>query len=203
MTYHLSRTGRWHLLALMAATMMVWGFAGWLLTDTLDLNVQQYINAFGGSAECVTLSESHAVLSPGETECSDAPPAAKTTGQLTTAFLLLTVLIGAPLLVWNMLSEYTAGYTVDENGLRFRSLGLTMVYPWEQVQRLKVSPERSDSSPRIDVILHESAQRPSRWQRWLHRSAVQQVPIYGNVANREALLATINEAIRDEGKTPA
>ena len=199
MTYHLSRSGRWHVLALMAATLMVWGFAGWLLSDTLGLNLQQFIAELRGRPACVAL-EAQAALNPGEVACVGEPPAARTSGQLATAFLLLTVLVGAPLLVWNLLTELTASYTVDENGLRFRSLGLTMVYPRDQLQRLKVSPERSDSAPRIDVILHKTAPCPARWQRWLHRSAAQRVPIYGNVANREALLATIKQLISAEGK---
>jgi hypothetical protein len=203
MTYRLSRTGRWYLLALMAATAMVWVFAGWLLADTLHLNVQQLISDLRGNPACVTLGEGQAVLNPGETACTAATPAVQTSGQLTTAFLLLTVLIGAPPLVWNMLNECAAAYTADQAGLHVRSLGQTMVYPWEQVQRLKISPERTDSPPRIDVILNESAPRPSRWQRWLHRAAAQRVPIYGNVANREALLATIKAFISDEGATKA
>lgn len=174
MTYRLSRTGRWNILALIMGTLVVWLFAGWLLADTLGITYAHLATSWRKAYPTWTV------------------------GQKVPAFLLLALLIGAPVLLWNLLTEFAARYTVDDDGLHFRSLGLNTQYKWEHIKQIKSGVQITDEPPRIDVLLHETAPRPSVWAHWLHRGHTRRVPIYGNVANRDELLATIKEKMNRE-----
>lgn len=173
MTYRLSITGRWLIVSFMVATLLVGLFALWLLLDTLSLSV--------GS-----LAESWRKAAP-----------TWTAGQKVPAYLLVALLVAAPLLLWNLGRELAVRYHVDADGVRFRSLGLDVYQPWAQIVGLRTINERGDQPPRIDVLMIEST-RPGLGRWIFHRHTLGRIPIYGYVANREALVATIQEQIKRE-----
>lgn len=171
MTYRVSTTGRWLIASFMAATVLVGLFAVWLLLDTLGLTLGEF----------------------GESWRKAYPT--WTAGQTVPAFLLAALLLATPLLLWSLACEWAARYTVNEDGVHFRSLGLTLHQPWARISGLRTINERSDQSPRIDVQVIEST-RPSLGRRLFHRRTLGRIPIYGQVANCAALVATIQEQIK-------
>jgi hypothetical protein len=174
MTYRLSPSGRWLLLSFVAATLLVWLFALWLLADTLGLS---YAN----------LAETWRTASPKWT-----------TGQRVPAYLLAALCIAAPLLVWHLLGEWSARYTLEDDGLRFRALGVNLLQPWDQIRGIRTINERGEDHPRIDILVDEPAGL-ALGRRFFHRLTPGRIPIYGLVANREALVAAIQEKIALEG----
>ena len=174
LTYRLSTSGRWLLLSFVAATLLVWLFALWLLADTLGIS---YAN----------LAETWQAARPKWTS-----------GQLVPAWLLASLAIAAPLLVWHLLGEWSARYTLEEDGLRFRALGVNLLQPWDRIRGIRTINERGEEHPRIDILVDEPA-RTGLGRRFFRRLAPGRIPIYGLVANREALVAAIQEKIALEG----
>ncbi|HYF64841.1 MAG TPA: hypothetical protein VD886_18595 [Herpetosiphonaceae bacterium] len=170
MTYRLTTSGRWLLLSFVAATLLVWLFAVWLFADTLGLSF-------------ANLAESWRAARPKWTS-----------GQLVPAWLLATLAIAAPLLVWHLLGEWSASYTLEDDGLRFRALGVNLLQPWGRIRGIRTINERGEDQARIDILVDEPA-RPTLRRRFFHRLAPGRIPIYGLVANREALVAAIQEKI--------
>ncbi len=173
MTYRLSTTGRWLIVSFMVATLLVWLFALWLLLDTLSLSLGSLVESWRKAAPTWT------------------------TGQTMPAYLLVALLVATPLLLWNLGRELAARYHVDADGVRFRSLGLNVYQPWTQIVGLRTINERGDQPPRIDLLVTEST-RPGLGRRLFHRHTLGRIPIYGSVANRETLVATIREQMERE-----
>jgi hypothetical protein len=57
------------------------------------------------------------------------------------ALLMLAILGLSPLVAWSLLAEYNATILTDAAGLTYRTLGgITLTYPWPQVQGLAPAP---------------------------------------------------------------
>jgi hypothetical protein len=186
-TYHLSATGRRLTLILLVSALAIWGFALWSLRSTLNLSYNPL--EFWG-----TLSAS---LAQG-----------LTIGQAVPALLMLVLIVATPLLFWNVLEEWAASYTPTDEGLRFASLGISLVYPWESIEAVRRVDDDSDD-PFDEVLLREdhTGQIGDPLLRWLHGQAYgrRTLPIYAGIAERNQLLAEIKQraGLLEETEEPA
>ncbi len=176
-TYRLTARGRRIALSLALGSLLVWGFAIWKLADVLGIS---YLRLPG------TL---RAAVEQG-----------LTASQIVPAVLLLVLIIAAPLLVWNVVEEWSTSYTVREDGLVYDTVqGISVLYPWSAIKGLRrVDPEADE--PVHELIVDQSGicQINSRVLRWLHRQAFgrTRVPIYADVVERDELL---NEIVARSG----
>ncbi len=171
-TYRLNNTGRRAALLLAIGSFVVWSFALWKLADVLNIN---YVSL------------------PSTLRASVA--AGLNASQIVPAVLLIVLIIAAPLLVWNVVEEWSTTYTVRDDGLLYNTVqGISVLYPWSEIKGLRqVDPEADESVH--DLIVDQSGicQINSRVLRWLHRQAFGQsrVPIYAHVVDRDELLNEI------------
>jgi hypothetical protein len=172
-TYRLSPTGRRTALLLMFGALAIWIFAIWSFGDTL-----------GVSYNPLTFwSELQASIAAG-----------LGLGRLIPALLMLVLIVATPLLIWNILEEYGAAYTVAPDGLRFESLGVSLTYPWSGMQTIQRSDEDADE-PLDEVLLDAdyTGQISNPLLRFLHGQAYgrRRLPIYGGLERRDELLGEI------------
>ncbi len=115
--------------------------------------------------------------------------------QLIPGGLLLLVLVAAPLLLWGLWQEWTTSYTVDAEGLTYRTgAGVVLRYPWSAIRSVRT--EDGDEAI-TNVYVQAGGERAIRnpLVRWLHRTAigVDRIPIYAGVEERDELVARIVE----------
>jgi hypothetical protein len=174
-TYRLSAAGRRLTLILLVSALAIWGFALWSLRSTLNLSYNPL--EFWG-----TLSTS---LAQG-----------LTIGQAVPALLMLVLIVATPLVIWNLLEEWAASYTPTAEGLRFASLGIDLLYPWESIEAVRRVDDDSDD-PFDEVLLREdhTGQIGNPLLRWLHAQAYgrRKLPIYAGIEERNQLLAEIKQ----------
>lgn len=172
-TYRLSPAGRRTALLLMLGALAIWIFAIWSFGNTLGISYNPLTVA-------------------GELRASI--DAGLTVGKLVPALLMLVLIVATPLLVWNILEEYAASYTVSPEGLRFESLGVRLTYPWTGMQAISRSDDDADE-PLDEVLLDAdyTGQIKNPLLRFLHGQAYgrRRLPIYGGLAHRDELLAEI------------
>ncbi len=170
-TYTLSPTGRRTTLVLLLAALAIWAFAIWSFRSTLGADV----NPFTFRA---------------------LPPEGLSISQIVPALLMLVLIIATPFLIWNLLEEWAARYTPIEEGLRFESLGVSLLYPWDSMTAIRTRDADSDD-PFDEVLLSRSSadQIKNPLLRFLHVQAYgsKRLPIYSGLANRDDLLALIRE----------
>lgn len=122
-----------------------------------------------------------------------------TAEQLVPALLMVALIVAAPLLVYNLVEEASASYTVRDDGLLFGVLpGVTLLYPWAAVRGLgSLDPEGTEPAYELRVDSCGMRQPRSRLLRWLHRQAWghSRVPIYAHVAGRDELIGEILEVV--------
>ncbi len=171
-TYRLSTTGRRIALLLALGGGVVWLFAVWKLADVLGIS---YLHL---------PSTLQAVVEGG-----------LTASQIVPAVLLLVLIIAAPLLVWNVVEEWSTSYTVRDDGLLYDTVqGISVLYPWHAIKGLRrVDPEADEPVHELIVDQAGICQINSRVLRWLHRQAFgrSRVPIYAHVVDRDQLLDEI------------
>ncbi|NJN15103.1 MAG: hypothetical protein HC822_01750 [Oscillochloris sp.] len=172
-TYRLSRAGRRLILALLVGALLIWLFAIWSFVNTLGISLNPL-------ALPASLS---AALRSGLGIAEIVP-----------ALLMLVLIIANPLLIWNLLEEWSAGYTPSESGLCFESLGVRLDVPWSLVRGLESDDDDRDE-PRDELVLSSdvSTQITNPLVRFLHRQAFgsARLPIYSGVADRDELLGVI------------
>jgi hypothetical protein len=175
--YRLDATGRRVTLLLMLGALVVWLFAVWKLPDLL-------------STENVRVSYLH---------LSSTLAAAITDGlgvsRIVPALLFVVLVVAAPLLIWNLLEEWSTSYTVRDDGLLYDTVqGISVLYPWTAIKSVRrADPEAR--SPDHEVIVDDVGvcQIGSPLLRWLHQQAFgrMRIPVYARVAERDELIAEI------------
>ena len=172
-TYRISPAGRRTALILLIGALIIWAFALWTFRTTLGISYNP-IEFWGTLRQTVDTGLS--------------------IGQIVPALLMLVLIIATPLVIWNILEEWAAAYTLAEDGLRFSSLGLDLTYPWAGISAIQRVDEDSDE-PVDEVVLKEDYTRQIRNPvlRFLHSQAYgrTKLPLYAGLGNREELLEEI------------
>lgn len=163
MTYTLSRTERWNRAALIGATVVVWLIAAWLLADTLAINYAHLRS---------TLSTARPIW---------------TSGMLLPVWLIVIVLIAAPVLVWHLLLALTLRLHIDQHGLNVSRIGKNQLYRWDQV--IAVVPASGQYSDDVAVVIRTAAQADAAAQ------SFQRVKLDQGIADRDTLIEQIRERI--------
>ncbi len=175
--YRLDATGRRATLLLMVGAFVVWLFAIWKLPDLLSTdNVRvRYLRLPSTLAAAITDGLG--------------------VSQIVPALLFIVLIVAAPLLIWNLLEEWSTSYTVRDDGLLYDTVqGISVLYPWTAIKGVRrADPEAK--SPDHEVIVDDVGicQIGSPWLRWLHRQAFgrMRIPIYARVASRDELIEEI------------
>ncbi len=109
---------------------------------------------------------------------------------------MLVLIVATPLVIWNILEEWAASYTPTEEGLRFVSLGIDVVYPWSGIDAIRQLDQDSDE-PIDELQLREdyTNQIKNPVLRFLHGQAYgrKTLPVYAGLQEREELLAQIQQ----------
>jgi hypothetical protein len=174
-TYRLSPAGRRTTIVLLLGALAIWAFALWGFRSTLNLDYHPL--RFWGSL--------NASIEQG-----------LTISQVVPALLMLILIVVTPLLFWNLLEEWAAAYTPTDEGLRFASLGITIVYPWEDMQAVRTIDDDSDEPlDEIHLSRNHNQQIRNPLLRFLHAQAYgrRTLPIYSGLAQRDKLLGIIHE----------
>ncbi|NNJ09976.1 hypothetical protein EKD04_006525 [Chloroflexales bacterium ZM16-3] len=170
-TYRLSPAGRRTLIVLLVGALLIWAFALWSFVSTLGINLGQLWPSLQAS-----LSSGLGV------------------GQVVPALLMLALIVATPLLIWNLLEEWSAAYVAGDDGLRFESLGIVITLPWSAVSGLRAADDDGDE-PLDEILLSQdaAAQIANPLLRFLHRQAYggRRLPVYAGLEDRLDLLAEI------------
>lgn len=170
-TYRLSAAGRRGAIVLLLAALAIWAFALWTFRATLGISYSPL--AFWGSLRRQI-------------------EAGLTISQLAPALLMLVLIVATPLVIWNILEEWAAAYIPADDGLRFRSLGLALTYPWEGIAAVRCT---DPDEPNDELLFkHDyTTQIRNPVLRFLHGQAYGRLklPIYAGLAERDELLAEI------------
>jgi hypothetical protein len=183
-TYRLSKNGRTIAGGLALGGLVVWCFALWKLADVLGLNYLRLPSTLRGAVE-----------------------QGLTASQIVPALMLLVLIVAAPLLIWNVIEEWSTTYTVRDDGLVYDTVqGISVLYPWSAIKGLRrVDPEADEPVHELLVDQAEIRQINSRVLRWLHRQAFgrSRIPIYAHVVDRAELIdAIVSRAGLQQGTEP-
>jgi hypothetical protein len=180
-TYRLSRAGRRVAYLLLAGSVLIWGFALWTLKNTLKIGLRPE-NILPSLKLLVKRILGFAGTDPLTAE--EAIP----------ALIMLVLAVVVPLLIWNIIEELRASYTIGPDGITFQSWGIRLDYPWAEVAELRPVDEETEEP------LHELVVRTSRLStirgklaRFLHWQAHgrNKLPLYSGLEERDELLARI------------
>jgi hypothetical protein len=115
-------------------------------------------------------------------------------GQIVPALLMVVLIVATPLVVWNLLEEWSAAYTVTDDGLRFSALGVDLTYPWTGIAGLRAVDDDQDE-PMDELLLDAdyTGQIRNPLVRFLHAQAFgrTKLPLYAGLADRAELVAEI------------
>ncbi len=174
-TYQLSPAGRRMTLVLLIGACAIWGFALWSFQNTLSISYNPLtfwptLNA--SIAQGLTIS------------------------QIVPALLMLVLIVTTPLLVWNLLEEWSARYTPTDEGLQFEALGVHVVYPWQSIRALrKIDADSDDAIDELVIAGDYTRQIRNPLLRFLHAQAYgrHRLPLYPGLEGRDDLLAKIRQ----------
>ena len=171
-TYRLSKHGRSTAAVLAGGGVVVWCFALWKFASVLGINYLRLPSTLRAVAE-----------------------QGLTASQIVPALLLLVLIVATPLLVWNVVEEWSTTYTVRDDGLLYDTVqGISVLYPWDSIRALRrVDPEADEPVHELLVDQAGISQINSRVLRWLHRQAFgrSRIPIYAQIDDRTELLDAI------------
>lgn len=174
-TYRLSAAGRRLNLALLLGALIIWLFALWSFSSTLG--IQYHPAQFWASLQ--------AVVSAG-----------LGVGRVVPALLMLALIIATPLLIANLLFEWTAQYTPTADGLHVRALGTELTYPWAVIEDVRTLDDDHDEPLAAVIVAVDQTDRIAQpLVRALVRLAIgrQRLPLAAGLADRETLIATIRD----------
>jgi hypothetical protein len=176
-TYSLSPSGRRTALILLVGALIIWAFALWTFRSTLGISYNPI--QFWASLRAAIQGDNGQGLS---------------IGQIVPALLMLVLIVATPLVIWNILEEWAATYTPTDDGLRFMSLGVDLVYPWGGIGAIRRVDDDSDE-PIDELLLREdyTAQIHNPVLRFLHGQAYgrRKLPLYAGLQDRDELLGEI------------
>jgi hypothetical protein len=176
-TYATSAAGRRMLLLLLVGALIIWAFALWSFSNTLNVsyNPLQFWPTLSASIE-----------------------QGLNVGQIVPALLMLVLIVATPLLIWNLLTEWSASYTPDEDGLGYATLGVALHIPWASIAALRSVDDDSDE-PLDELVLtgDYAAQIGNPVLRFLHAQAYgrHKLPIYTGIEQRDELLTLIRNRV--------
>ncbi len=193
-TYRLSRAGRRMVYLLLAGGVLIWLFALWMLKNTLRISLGNFLPSVKLLVKRVI---GYAGTQPLSAE--EAIP----------AVIMLVLVLVVPLLIWNILEELKASYTVGPAGFTFRSLwGIALRYSWDEVAALR--PVDAESEAPLDELVVRTSHLASirnTLARFLHWQAYgrHKLPLYGGLEERDDLLGRIRGymAAAVAGEAPA
>ena len=172
-TYHLSPSGRRTAIILLISALIIWAFALWTFRSTL------------GSSDTPTpfWEALRRNLNQG-----------LSISQIVPTLLMVVLIVATPLVIWNVLEEWAASYTLTDEGLRFESLGVALIYPWIGI--VGIHRQDADSDDPVDELLFTedyTHQIRNPLLRFLHGQAYgrKRLPIYAGLEQRDELLAEI------------
>ncbi len=181
--YRLSASGRTTTIILLIGALIIWAFALWTFRSTLEISYNPLL--FWSTLR-------------------DSIDNGLSVGQIIPALLMLVLIIAAPLVIWNVLEEWAATYTATDTGLRFVSMGVDLLYPWQAISAIRRVDEDSDE-PMDELLLNQdcTVQVKNPVLRFLHAQAYgrMKLPIYAGLQDRDELLAEIRH--RANLETPA
>lgn len=173
-SYRLSPSGRRTALILLVSALIIWAFALWTFRSTLGTSSDP--NASFWSAFQANVVQGLSI------------------GQFVPGLLMLVLIVATPLVVWNVLEEWAAVYSVTDDGLRFESLGVDLVYPWSGIVGIRRQGDDTDE-PVDELVLNGDYTRQIRNPvlRLLHDQAYgrRRLPIYAGLEQRYELLDEI------------
>ncbi len=179
-TYRLSRRGRRTAYLLLVGSLIIWLFALWTLKNTLKIGLRPQTFLPSLQALWGRLSGTAGTM---------------TAEELIPAIIMLALVLVVPLLIWNIVEELRASYTVGPDGITFRSLGIELFYPWSEVASLRPVDEEVEEEPLDELVLKGSRLSSIRnpLLRFLHAQAYgrRRLPLYGGLEEREELLERI------------
>lgn len=172
-TYRLSPSGRRSTIVLLIGALIIWVFALW----TLRISVATGSDPAAGFVQALreNLDRGFSIA------------------QIIPALLMVVLLVATPLVVWTILEEWGAQYTLTDAGLNFTSFGVALTCPWSSI----VDIRRLDNAdePLDEVVLNSDLLEQIRnpFVRWLHRQAygARRLVIYPGLEDRDDLLREI------------
>ncbi|NOK58339.1 MAG: hypothetical protein GFH27_549279n145 [Chloroflexi bacterium AL-W] len=175
--YRLSPMGRRTAIILLISALIIWAFALWTFRSTLGISYNPI--AFWSTLQ-TSVNEGLSI------------------SQLVPALLMLVLIVATPLVIWNVLEEWSATYTLTDEGLRFKSLGVVVTYPWTGITR--IHRQDNDSNEPVDELLlaeDYTQQIRNPIMRFLHGQAYgrKRLPIYAGLEQRDELLSEIQSRI--------
>ncbi|MGQ9829341.1 MAG: hypothetical protein ACUVSW_15895 [Roseiflexus sp.] len=173
-TYRLSPSGRRSAIVLLIGALIIWSFALWTLRITL---------ATGSDPSAGLLQTLQENLNRG-----------LSVGQVIPALLMVVLLIATPLVLWGILEEWGAQYTLTDDSLHFASFGVALTCPWDHISDIRRLED--DAEEPLDAIIVRddlSSQIKNPLVRWLHRQAcgTRRLLIYPSLEDRDDLLQEI------------
>lgn len=173
-TYRLSPSGRRSAIVLLIGALLIWVFALWTLRITLATSSDPSASLFQALQENLNRGLS--------------------AGQIIPALLMVVLLIATPLVLWGILEEWGAQYTLTDAGLHFTSFGVALNCPWDRISGIHRLEDDADE-PLDAIIIRDdlSSQIKNPLVRWLHRQAcgARRLLIYPGLEDRDDLLQEI------------
>jgi hypothetical protein len=191
-TYRLSRAGRRMAYLLLAGSLLIWAFALWTLKNTLKIGLRPQ-----------NILPSLKLLAKRLLGLGGAAPL--TVEEAIPAIIMLVLVVVVPLLIWNIIEELRAAYTVGPDGITFRSWGIQLSYPWTEVAALRQVDEESEE-PLGELVVRNSRLSTIRGglARFLHWQAYgrHKLPLYSGLEERDDLLARIRSYLAAAAEPP-
>jgi hypothetical protein len=176
-TYRLNSNGRRATALLALGALLVWVFALWKLPDTL-------------SSSSVRVSYLHV-----PSTLSAAIEQGLRVNQIVPALLLIVLIVATPLLLWNLVEEWSTFYIVRDDGLIYDTVqGISVLYPWTSIKSVRrVDPESDGQDYELIVDRNCVSQIGNPLLRWLHQQAFgrTRIPIYARTDDRDELIQEI------------
>lgn len=117
-----------------------------------------------------------------------------TIGQIIPALLMIVLIIATPLVIWNLLEEWSATYSATADGLRYTAIGVDLIYPWSGIVGVRAVDDDTDE-PMDELLFNADYTGAIRnpLVRFLHAQAYgrTKLPIYAGLAERDTLLSEI------------
>lgn len=173
-SYQLSSVGRRNTLLLMIGAGLIWAFAVWTFQSTLNISyaTDGITNAFGVLWSDEGLSVNKAVP----------------------ALFMLVLMIAAPLTMWNIAMEWVARYIPTNDGLRYESMMVNMLIPWNSISEIRaVDADSDEASYELRLKADPTTQISNPLWRMLHAQAYGRtvLPIHAGIDQRDDLIDEI------------
>lgn len=173
-SYQLSSVGRRNALLLMVGAGLIWAFAVWTFQSTLNISY---------TPDGITNSLGMLWSDDGLSVNTTIP-----------AVFMLVLMIAAPLTMWNIAMEWVARYTPTNDGLRYESMMISMLIPWNSIGEIRaVDADSDEASHELRLKIDPTTQIANPVWRLLHAQAYGRtvLPIHAGVDQRDDLIDEI------------